>query len=228
MKKLLPPFQVLAIMAMPPLLMLTNLLWAAGEVNLYRYGFAKYHVDGATGISLSELSKAASGLVRYFGSSEEPVSVTVLKDGRTFELFNDKEKAHLRDVKGLIRLGDRIRAGILVFVFHFVMAVSWRHRHGGYRRALARAGLWASGLTLALMAAFGLAAVADFNWLFLQFHLLSFANDLWMLDPATDYLIRLVPQGFFYDATLMVAGATVAEALLLGGVCWAYLGRRRA
>ncbi|MBM2831389.1 MAG: integral rane protein [Dehalococcoidia bacterium] len=148
----------------------------------------------------------------------------MIKDGREFELFNEREKVHLRDVKELIQFGRRLRLGLLAYVLLFVVLARWWGGRG-FGRALARAGLFGAGLTLALIFAFGLVTLVGFDWLFLQFHLLSFSNEFWMLDPATDYLIRLVPQGFFYDATLFVTLATLVEAVLLEGLCWGYLRR---
>jgi integral membrane protein (TIGR01906 family) len=63
----------------------------------------------------------------------------------------------------------------------------------------------------------------DFDRFFLQFHLISFANDLWQLDPTKDYLIMLFPQGFWYDATLFCALGTVVMAVVLAGMAGGYL-----
>ncbi len=78
-------------------------------------------------------------------------------------------------------------------------------------------------MTLALMLALGLGTLLGFDQLFLQFHLLSFANDFWQLDPTRDYLVMLFPQGFWYDATLFVALATAVGAVVLGGLAGWYL-----
>ncbi len=80
------------------------------------------------------------------------------------------------------------------------------------------------------MLALGLGALLDFDQLFLQFHRLSFSNQFWQLDPARDYLIMLFPGGFWYDAALFCALATVGLAVILGGVAGGYLlfTRRRA
>jgi integral membrane protein (TIGR01906 family) len=73
------------------------------------------------------------------------------------------------------------------------------------------------------MLALGLWALVDFGQLLLQFHLLSFANEFWQLDPTHDYLIMLFPEGFFYDATLICAGITAGLAIILGGLGGGYL-----
>jgi integral membrane protein (TIGR01906 family) len=84
-----------------------------------------------------------------------------------------------------------------------------------------------SGITLALTLALGLGAFLNFNQLFLQFHLISFANEFWLLDPTKDYLIMLFPQGFWYDAALFCGGITTGLAVILGGVAGVYLRRTR-
>ena len=61
----------------------------------------------------------------------------------------------------------------------------------------------------------------------LENDLREFANELWMLDPTSDYLIMLFPGGFWYDASLFCVLATVVGAVILGGVGWWYLRRRR-
>ena len=73
------------------------------------------------------------------------------------------------------------------------------------------------------MLALGLGALFNFDQLFLQFHLLSFTNEFWQLDPAKDYLIMLFPGGFWYDAALFCALATVGLAIILGGMAGGYL-----
>ena len=82
-------------------------------------------------------------------------------------------------------------------------------------------------ITLALMLALGLGTLLGFDQLFYQFHLISFTNELWLLDPAKDYLIMLFPGGFWYDAAIFCALATAGLAIILGGVAGGYLRLRR-
>ena len=62
-----------------------------------------------------------------------------------------------------------------------------------------------------IIAAVVVVAIIDFTWIFTQFHLLSFANDLWQLDPFRHYLLLLFPERFFLEATLFIALLTVIE-----------------
>ncbi len=214
--------QWLFILCLPVLLLSASISWAVNSLWLYEYGFDKYNVGQTTGLVESELEKAATGLISYFNSDEEYISLTVIKDGELFELFNQREAGHLRDVKGLIWLDYRLLAGVLIYALGYAgVSLFWRRRR--YLHRLMWAVVGGSGLTLAMMLALGLGALFNFDQLFLQFHLISFTNELWLLDPTKDYLIMLFPQGFWYDATLFCALGTVGMAVVLGGVSGGYL-----
>ena len=215
-------------LCLPILLLTASIGWAVNSHWLYQYGFEKYEVSQTTGLVEKELEKAATGLISYFNSGEANIRLTVIKDGEAFTLFNQREVIHLRDVKGLIRLGYWVLLGTLIYILGYAgVSLFWRRRDW---RRLAWGMVSGSGITLALMLALGLGALLDFDQLFYQFHLLSFSNDFWQLDPARDYLIMLFPGGFWYDAALFCALATVGLAVILGGVAGGYLifTRKRA
>jgi integral membrane protein (TIGR01906 family) len=207
----------LFILIMPVLLLTTSVRIAANSSELYRYGFNKYGISQVTGLSSEELNKVIGGLITYFNSDEEYINLTVVKDGKSFTLFNEREVGHLKDVKGLFRLVYQLLIGTFIYAFIYagLSYILWQDK-----RHVTRGLIGGSSLTLALLAALGLMIWVDFDWFFYQFHLISFANDLWQLDPATDYLIMLFPQGFWLDATLFVAFFTAALALILGGTGW--------
>ena len=219
----------LFMLCLPVLLLTASLGWAANSLWLYKYGFEKYDISQATGLADSELEKAAAGLIGYFNSDEEYISLTVMKDGEPFELFNQREVIHLKDVKGLIWLDYRVLLGTLVYVLAYAgVCLLWRKPR--YWRRLAWGVVGGGGITLALMLALGLGTLFGFSQLFWQFHIISFSNELWQLDPTKDYLIMLFPQGFWYDTTVFCTLATVTWAVVLGGVAGGYLlfTRRRA
>jgi integral membrane protein (TIGR01906 family) len=212
--------QWLFILTLPVLLLTASVSAAVNSPWFYTYGFAKYEVSETTGLDKEQLSMAAHGLVSYFNSDTEPIDVYLVKDGEPFRLFNEREVIHLRDVKGLFRLVYILLLGTGLYAcVYFGQSLFWWREH----RPLAKGLLWGGGLTLALMVVIGVAAAIDFNWFFRQFHLISFANDFWMLDPATDYLIMLFPQGFWFEAAIYCALSTALGAVILGGLGWWYL-----
>ncbi len=213
----------LFILCLPVLLLTASIGWAVNSLWLYKSGFEKYDVSQTTGLAESELEKAATGLISYFNSDEEYISLAVMKDGEPFELFSQREVIHLKDVKGLIRLDYRVLLGTLIYVLAYGAASLFRR---DWRR-LAWGVAEGSGLTLILVLALGVGALLNFDQLFLQFHLISFANELWLLDPTKDYLIMLFPQGFWYDAAIFCAGITAGLAVVLGGVSGGGLWTKR-
>ena len=216
----------LFMLCLPILLVSATIGWAVNSPWLYKYGFQKYDVSQTTDLAEAELETAAAGLIGYFNSNDEDITLTVVKDGDPFKLFNEREIAHLRDVKGLIHLDYWVLLGTSVYaLLHAGVNLFWRRDN--YRQRLAREVIDGSGFTLSLMLLFGLMVLLNFERVFLQFHLISFTNDLWQLDPTKDYLIMLFPQGFWYDATVFCALLAAGLAVLLGGAAGGYLFIRR-
>lgn len=214
------------ILCLPVLLVTASIAWAANSLWLYRSGFEKYDVGQNTGLADSELETVATGLIDYFNSGEEYIRLTVIKDGKPFDIFTREEGFHFKDVKGLFRLDYRVLLGTLIYclVYTGVSLIRQRNRH---RSRVARGTVGGSALTLALMLALGLGTLLNFDQLFLQFHIISFANKFW---SAEGNMVLLFPRGFWYDTALLCAGITGGLAVILGGVAGGYLAftRRRA
>jgi len=45
--------------------------------------------------------------------------------------------------------------------------------------------------------------------------MVSFSNDLWILDPSKDYLIMMFPQEFFNDAALFMIATIIIVSLII-------------
>ena len=207
---------ILFIICIPTLLISTNLRLAANSPRLYEYGFNKYEVSSEVGLDESELKDFAREMIAYFNSDEEFMNT---------DLFSQRELAHLKDVKGLLRQAFyfQIASGAFIaiyLIFNFVRrrGVFW----GELPIQVIRGGI----VTVVFLAVLGLWAVTDFNSLFLLFHVLSFRNELWQLNQG-DTMLLMFPQGFFNDAALFVGVATIGEAVILGGIAWGFIVRRR-
>ena len=201
-----------------PLFLLTGFIAVAINSQwLYEHSFNTYGVEETTGIEKTELEKAATQIIRYFNSPEEYLSVTVIKDGVDFVLFNEKEIVHMKDVKALVKLDYHVLLGTGLFMFLYI-AVNIFSRRREFYRPLASAIFNGSGITIGLILILGIIAVADFNTFFTAFHLISFANDFWLLNPNTDYLIMLFPGGFWFDCVIYIAIAIAVSALIIASV----------
>ena len=218
------------ILAIPTFLVTTNVRLAFSSVQLYTYGFERYNVTRTTGLNTAQLVSVAKEIRDYFNSSEEFLDVRVLLGGEERPLFNQNEILHMRDVKGLVRGVYRVQqiTGIYMVVYMAVVLAASRGR--SLRRQAGRV-LAGSLLTVGMVAATGLISLVGFDFLFEQFHVISFSNDLWMLDPRHNYLTRLFTQGFFLEATIFVAAGVILQALLLAALAWVvrrWLSKREA
>ena len=129
-------------------------------------------------------------------------------------LYNAREIHHMRDVKALVRGVYLVQMLALLYIAAYIAVGFWLRR-SDFWETLGRDVSRGGKLTLALVVIVGLLALVGFNRLFLLFHLISFSNDFWMLDPRRDYLIAMFPQGFFFDATMLIAFCTIAAAAVL-------------
>ena len=204
----------LFIVAVPLFLVTASVTWAFNSPGLYENGFEKYQISLTSGITSADLRQVGADLRGYFNSNDEPLDIRTRILGTERELFNPTEIAHMRDVKRLVWGVYVLGAVSGVYLLVLVIA-GFARRRKGFVETLAPRLLWGGTLTLVLLVAFGLLAATGFDTLFLRFHQFSFANDFWQLDPRTDYLVRLFPQDFWFDATMSVALWAITGALIL-------------
>lgn len=217
----------LFIFSLPALLISAAVNFEFNSPWLYRNGFEKYNVSGATGLDKAELEQVARGLIGYFNSGDEYISLTVVKNGEHLELFNQREVMHLKDVKTLVQMNRSLLVGTAIYIGVYA-SISLFRRGKQYRRQLAWSVFIGSIITLGIIVALGAGSMLlNFDELFTRFHFVAFTNDLWMLDPATDYLIMLFPEGFWYDSAVLLGQITAAAAGTLCVTSRLYLKRAK-
>ena len=176
---------------------------------LYIRGFENYAVAEATLLPEASLHEAAQRLILYFNHFEPSPQMSVTDTtGRQFDLYHDYEIIHLDDVRELFDINSILQAAALLLVAGLAAA---SHALGHSQRiwiALRNGAI----VTLALLVLSSLAFFADFDWMFVAFHLVAFDNPFWQLNPYTDYLVMLFPLGFWQDMMLMAGAAIGAMA----------------
>ena len=102
-----------------------------------------------------------------------------------------------------------IAAAVVVVRFAFAILVD--------RSAvpLGRDMLWSTGLMVGLVILVGVLSLLDFDALWTRFHQVAFRNDLWQLDPNSDYLIMLFPEPFWFAATIRMATSVALQTALV-------------
>ena len=213
---------ILMVVAVPLFLITASVAWSVNDPGLYRRGFERYNVSTVTRITEPDLIQAGAEMRRYFNSRREPLAVRTRIRGSEQELFNRREVLHMADVKRLVWgvYGvASVTGGYLLLLT--VAGLVWKPRR--HAPILARVFLLGGILTLALLLVVGLLAVAGFDRLFLTFHQISFGNDLWQLDPNTDYLLMMFPEAFWFYSTVWVVTFAVVGALVAIMISGGYL-----
>jgi integral membrane protein (TIGR01906 family) len=211
------------VVVLPVVIVLVAVRFAFSWQPVYNYAVSAYHPETTTGIPAPQLERATHVIRDYFSNAQRDLDVTVVDTtGNRVPLFNDREIAHMRDVKALVlrlyRVLDIALAALLIAASSMLI---WPL--GGLRR-LAAALLAGSAVTGALLIGFAaVAAFGGFDQLFLDFHLLSFSNDFWLLDPTRDHLVQLFPQGYWLDVTIFVVALSLTISAAIAVSATTYL-----
>lgn len=166
------------------------------------------------GISEADLLQLDAGLARYLGGKQEDLDYAISVFGRMQPAFNARELQHLADCRKLFAPVVNPWLNLALAAAGTLLALYPRHRMGISGRSYAL-GVWcAAALILLPIGMLGIWAAIDFSSAFTFFHKLLFTNDLWLLNPETDLLIRICPSGMF--AALGLRIAVRSAAILLG------------
>jgi integral membrane protein (TIGR01906 family) len=205
------------VLALPLFLVSTNLRWVTLDLTTYTSGFARYRATERTGIAPAELERVGREFIEFFKGNRTELQITVQMPGGARPLFNQREVDHMTDVRSLMRLFFRAQpiAGIFLLATIGGAFLVYRRDWLGSVQTTMLAGVIS---TLVVGGLIGGLSMLDFESLFIKFHTMSFSNDLWQLDPRSDYLLILFPEGFWLDTTLRLTWMTVIEIVALGAL----------
>lgn len=204
MKKFNSVFSILFGFFVLVALLLSILDASCFDLSFYTKEYQKYNNAEIIGISSEELMDTTKVLLDYITDEREDMVVYATVKGAEREVFNQREKDHMVDVKQLYLLAMTVKdvcaigAAILGIIFLF------QHKKQGLRW-LAEGYKKACGIFVAIVAGLGIVAYIDFTRFWTLFHQIFFSNDLWLLNPKTDIMILMVPEGFFYDLVFKIA-----------------------
>ncbi len=173
--------------------------------------YRKYNVLRHVPMEMNSLLYVTEEMMDYLRGDRKDLNIQVPINGRIQEFFNEKEKRHMNDVKELFLAAERLRTQGLWTAALAGLLLLWRRQIGILLCTLQ----WGVGLFLAAVGTIAFLAAASFTKYFTWFHLLLFDNNDWLLNPATDRLINIVPEGFFRDTAFLIAGIFLAAAFLL-------------
>ena len=181
--------------------------WTPGY---YEKEYAKYGVLQDVHMEMNDLLDVTDQMMAYLRGNREDLHVPTVVDGQPREFFNDREIAHMEDVRGLFLGGlalRRISIGLIVVCVVLLFA-----RKADVRRVLPKMICAGSALFFAVLAILAAIISTDFHHIF-------FNNDLWLLNPDTDLLINIVPEPFFMDTAARIAVTYGVSVLAVFAIC---------
>lgn len=180
--------------------------------------YTKYNVlDSLPSMTMEDLLEVTYEMMDYLKGEREDLHVVTVMDGQEREFFNEREIAHMEDVQVLFLRAMSLRRAcifICVLCLGFLFLTK-----APVRRVLPPSICAGTGLFFGITAILALIISGDFTKYFVIFHHIFFDNDLWILDPATDMLINIVPEGFFMDTAARIALLFGASSAVLFGIC---------
>lgn len=192
------------------------------EYKFYRKEYAKYNVTADLYMQMDDVMDVTDHMMAYLIGEEEELSVMTNVEGRDQDFFNEQDRLHMADVKNLFLGGLKLRTICLTGMI--LLLIIMIRSKASLSRMLPKAYFTALGVFIAVVAFLGIAFTVDFTGCFTIFHKIFFTNDLWMFDPAQDYMIRMLPEGFFADMVLRIGEIFIIMLIVL----WAgFIGWRR-
>ena len=188
-------------------MLLTSFQAAIYGDNRYRFyekEYAKYQVTDSLGMKMEDVMDVTEYMMDYLIGKEEELSVTTDVDGKIQDFFNEQDRLHMADVRNLFLGGLRIRNICIAAAVLLILGLKLGKTD--LKRLIPWSYFRAVLIFAALILFLGLACTIDFTACFTLFHKIFFTNDLWMFDPAADYMIRMLPEGFFSDMALRIVG----------------------
>lgn len=197
------------------------------DMGVYEKEYRKYDVLSELDMTMDDAMFVTERMMDYLIDDRHTLSAVVTIAGNEQEFFNWQDRFHMAEVKELFMGGLAIRSwSFAVVAVCLILLILTK---ADIRRILPRSYIAVSAVVIAALAAAGVAAAVDFGAVFTAFHHIFFDNDLWIFDPAEDYMIRMLPEGLFFDMALRVAlmSGAVFLAMLAVSIAMCVKNRER-
>ena len=196
---------VLSMFALIVALLLTSFqvaIYGDLEYKFYEKEYIKYNVTESLNMKMEDVMTVTEHMMDYLIDKEPELSIVTDVDGKTQDFFNEQDRLHMWDVQNLFLGGLKIRTGLLVVSIALILILGIRKTE--LKQLLPKAYTIAFVVFLGVLAFLGIAFTVDFTKCFTIFHEIFFTNDLWLFDARYDYMIRMLPEGFFADMVLRI------------------------
>ena len=209
------------------LCIIAALAFTAMEVVIFNEArFAKSYEENDLydfiGVDKDDLHEITHEMMQYLHGRRDDLIMHAEIRGEYQQVFEEREIAHMVDVKKLFMGGMAIR-NVSAIIAAALLGVLFALKKKNALKPLCKSYVWVTVAVLAAAAVFGVIMATNFDALFLKFHQVFFDNDLWLLDIDTDVLIQMLPESFFNDMALAIVGYLSAFILVPMAAAVTYL-----
>ncbi|WP_176461834.1 TIGR01906 family membrane protein [Anaeromicrobium sediminis] len=202
-------WSMLIIICLPIVILLTVVQINAFNEEFYMTEYKKYNISSVTGMEFQDLNRVTTKLINYINDDEDNLKIYAKIQGEKREVFGQREKQHMVDVKKLFQKGFSVRNFSLSMVILALSMLSVTQKD------MYKSIFYSSLLALIVTVSLIILIKIDFYKYFTYFHEVFFNNDLWLLDPRTDVLINMLPLEFFIDITSKIGSWFLAIQIIM-------------
>ena len=193
-------------------LLFTSAEVIAYNINHYQWQYERHDIPEQTNMSLDELTKVTKNMIAYLKDSRRTLDMKAVIDGKEQEVFGEREKSHMVDVKKLFVIGTYMRnISFIILVIAIGYMVLRNKKLLTITFSMVK---YVFAVIIMLILILSGLLLIDFNKYFTIFHEIFFSNDLWLLDPKTDILINIVPEIFFFQTAMIILGIFVVSVVV--------------
>lgn len=171
-----------------------------GDMRYFQKEYRKYDVIKNVNMEEKELLFVTEEMMSYLKGKRDNLNIEAVIDGEQQEFFNEKEIAHMKDVRVLFWEGQWLRRIGVIICIITVIFLLFQSKIEFLLKCL-RNGLISFIVFMAILVGI---ITTNFTKYFVIFHKIFFSNNLWILNPETDRLINIVPEPFFIDTSIRI------------------------
>jgi integral membrane protein (TIGR01906 family) len=163
-----------------------------------RYGIAEYaHMSQET------LDDITDVLIGYMSGENDNIDIFAEINGQKERAFGIIEKLHMRDVKDLFVLMDKVIMVSICLLVLLLLAGMITDMES-MKEIFLKTVLITMIIVVAIFIMLIFYIIMDFYGFWLTFHDMIFDNNLYYLNPDTDTLINIMPEDFFMSICMNV------------------------
>ena len=172
-----------------------------GNYGFFQKEYEKYEVLDDLNMEMDDVMEVTAHMMDYLRDRNDDMQIVTTVGGQQQEFFNGQDIFHMDEVKVLFMGVFKIRT-VSAIVALLALGILIGTRAGA--QTIFRCFQAGMGIFFGIAAVLGIIVASNFSKFFVIFHEIFFDNDLWLFDPRTDLMIRMLPEGLFMDFTVRI------------------------